>query len=131
MENNQADIILTLISSLGFLYVFLRLLVTVIPLQIREAQVKNGLAKLRRHLLLSGVSIMHVSLIGFIILILSIIHPNNGLLMEFLVLLLVCLLVIVAETKYAIYHEQYTEEHKELSRKIQAEIDKEESLHGR
>lgn len=123
METNTMDIALTLISLIGLFYVFLRLTITVIPLQVKEARVVNGLAKLRRQLLISGISIMTVAFVGLIMLLLSLMFPRNGMLMEILVVVLVIALIVNAETKHAIYHQQYTPEHKELSRKIQHEID--------
>jgi hypothetical protein len=126
MENTFTDILLTLLSILCFAWVVIRLAVTVVPLQIREARVVNGLAKLRKQLLISGVSIMAVALVGFAILTLSLAYPTYSLLLEPLIFLMVALLIVVAETKHAIYHQQYTPEHKALSRKIQHELDTQE-----
>jgi CDP-diglyceride synthetase len=124
MENSTMDILLTLISILGFAWVFLRLSLTVIPLQLEEAKVVNGLAKLRRRLLVLGLTSMGVALFGMLILSFSLIFPDYPHFMEIMVVMMVLLMVINAENKHGIYHEQYTAEHKELSRKIQQKLDK-------
>jgi uncharacterized membrane protein len=125
MENSTIDILLTGIAVGGFGWTFLRMLFTVLPLQIKEARVQNGLAKLRRQLLISGTAIMLVSLLGFFALIESVLTPRFDLMLEILIVLIVICLVIVAETKYRIYHEQYTSQHKDLARKIQHQMDQE------
>jgi hypothetical protein len=123
MENDTFDLITTNLSIMGFLWVFLRLAITVIPLQLKEARVVNGLAKLRHRLLILGVSSMGVAFLGMVILTLSLFFPDYPHFMEIMMVLMVVLMVINAENKHGIYHEQYTDEHKELSRKIQHKLD--------
>jgi hypothetical protein len=117
----------TLIALLSLAWVIGRLAVTVIPLQIKEARVVNGLAKLRRQMLISGVAVWLVAVFGFLMLLFSLFYPFDELFMEMLVISLTTSLVIVAETKHRIYHQQYTAEHKAISRKIQQEMDKKEA----
>ena len=116
------DLLVTLASIGGLVYVVIRLATTVIPLQIKEARVVNGLAKLRRQLLINGLANLIAALLAAIILALSLMGVRSRLIFEFLISGFVLDLIVNAETKHRIYHQQYTEEHKALSEKIEAEV---------
>jgi hypothetical protein len=112
------DLLITLASIGGLGYVVARLGMTVIPLQVKEAKVVNGLAKLRKHLLLSGVAVIVAAFIAFAILSVAIFIPRQRIVTEILLLCFVGAFIIIAETLHAIYNAQYTPEHKALSEKI-------------
>lgn len=115
------DLLITLACIGGLGYVVARLASTVIPLQVRESRVVNGLASLRRQLLISGVAIMVAAAIACIILTITLFVPGPRLLTQVLLVCFVCTFVVIAESQHAIYHEQYTAKHKELSRRVAAE----------
>ena len=115
------DILDTIACIGGLAYVVVRLAATVIPLQIREARVVNGLANLRRQLLINGMANLLAALIAAIILALSLLGVRSRLIFEFLIGGFVIDLIVNAETKHRIYHQQYTDEHKKLSERIAAE----------
>lgn len=92
----------------------------VVPLQIKEARVKNGLAKLRKQLLLVGISIALLSLITAIVL--SLRFFISGDIARYISIGIVFFhsigFLIVSATGYKIYHQQYTDEYKLLHKKI-------------
>lgn len=92
----------------------------VIPLQIKEAQVDNGLNQLRKQMLLKGLIGIIVGVIS--ILCLSIRFAINGDLARYITVLLIFsyslgnLAISLIDSK--IYRQNYNEENKELHKKI-------------
>ena len=121
--DNDYSLTLT-IAFICFALSFLVIAITVIPLQIKEARVVNGLAKLRRQMLVMGVSTLTVALLADIILAIALLFPPLRWTLHLLIMLLSFSLLVNAMAKYRVYHDQYTPEHKEMSRKIQKQIDK-------
>lgn len=115
------DLALLLACIAGLVYVIVRLAATVIPLQVKEAKVVNGLAKLRKQLLISGSAVLAAASIACVILTLALFIPGERVVTEILLLCFVGAFVVIAEAKHAIYHQQYTPEHKAISRKIAEE----------
>ena len=96
---------------------FLIILFFVIPLQIKEAQVKNGLAKLRIQLLLYGLAMDIISLLLMYIgyhLFYNIHHLN----LVFAILFISVCVFGLAIIGYNIYHQQYTLKNIKLHEKI-------------
>lgn len=98
----------------------------IIPLQLKEAQVKNGLAKLRVQLLLYGVALVAIDsiMLYFLYRISAQVYFNSQVMpqMTTSVLLFVfsSLHLSLAVIGYMIYHQQYTPEQKQFH----AQIDK-------
>lgn len=96
------------------------LLFFVIPLQIRENKVHNGLIKLRRQLLFSGISIFLIIVVGIFIMALRLYEPVYRDELTFIFSIINSIgFLIVALIKYQIYHTQYTPESKEHHRIIE------------
>lgn len=96
----------------------------VIPLQIREAGVKNGLRKLRVQLLIYGFTIEGLSIVTIIILSSRYFKTLvDAQVLRLLILLLVLLHAIaffgLAIVGWLIYHQQYSDENKEVHEKIE------------
>lgn len=120
------DYFITIFCIGGLVWIVIRLAATVVPLQIKEARVYNGLAKLRHQLLISGMTVLLASLIAGTILVISLLGVRSRLINEILITTFVICLIVNAETKYRIYHQQYTPQHKELSRRIEHEMKEEQ-----
>ena len=120
-----------LLYNIGFYLsiIFLVLSVTVIlifniPLQLEEARVKNGLAKLRIQLLLFGLVLLITNFITLFLLgRFAIVVFNNmtivNFTMQFLLLIYGISHLLLACIGYMIYHQQYTPENKKLHEKIE------------
>ncbi len=107
--------------SLGIrIITFFLLLFSVLPLQIKEALVKNGLHKLRTQMLIGGVTIFlsNLATIGRLI-IMFMFHKTSTPISEFLQLLNAVAFLILAGTYYFIYHQQFSLKQKELHHKIE------------
>lgn len=94
-------------------------LIFLIPLQIKEAKVQNGLKKLRVQLLIIGVILTIVNTFS-IILILAEMHGSILVGSPSLTLRLVNAIafLILSYNLYMIYHQQYTDEHKRMNKKV-------------
>src|SRR4051794_4762599 len=110
----QFDNWATIISVLLRLAAVVVLMAFVIPLQIKEAGVKNGLAVLRKQLLFSGILLTFVTGIGTAFLLFRAILDDgwyrifsNG-----LSILNSAAFLAVAWIFYQIYHQQYSPEQK-------------------
>lgn len=116
-EVTEIQIILNTAIRIVTAFLFLAF---IIPLQIKEAQVKNGLLILRRELLVSGVIMFLVNTIGLTIILLryffgdAILKPA----IEIISLFNSIGFLIIASIKYHIYNSQYTPENKRLHAKI-------------
>lgn len=122
-------------NSLNFLYIvfFLSILIHVlsavitlsfvIPLQVKEARVKNGLALLRKQLLFKGVLALVIIVVAICVLSLRYFIEDVPTLRYITVsLVLVHSLGILGKVwiDYQIYHQQYTPESKEFHAKVEA-----------
>lgn len=120
-------------NSLNFLYIvfFISIIMLtiagfvaaafVIPLQVKEAGVRNGLAKLRKQLLLKGFLTFGIITVAIIVLSLRyIIHDTNILryIITSLIFLYSFFFLVQVYVDYMIYTQQYTEESKKLHDKI-------------
>lgn len=97
-----------------------------IPLQIREAKVKNGLAKLRKQLLGFGFTLIVTNVIALYFIGRSVVRIANyhesipvNVVTEVLLTLFSFSHLILAIIGYFIYHQQYTDEHKAVSAKLE------------
>lgn len=101
------------------------LLFFVIPLQTREAGVKNGLRTLRKQLLVSGITIFIINTFGLLIYIMRMIVDDG--MFRFLTNSLAIVnslgFATMAFIKYQIYHQNYTPEQKK-KHEIISEIEK-------
>lgn len=99
---------------------FIILLSQIIPLQVKEAGVKNGLRKLRLMLLVLGISLFIGNLIALWLLFTTNTALNTNVLARFNQILTAIMLLIPSIALYLIYHSQYTPEakivHKEVDR---------------
>lgn len=107
--------------SIGLLLVTLIIVVTfLLPLQLKEYAVKNGLAKLRKRLVFSGISLMLLCLISIVVL--SARFFINGEFARYTISGLIFLyalgFIANALNWLAMYREQYTDENKQLHEKI-------------
>jgi hypothetical protein len=90
----------------------------IIPLQFKEAQVKNGLGRLRKQLLIVGFTLFLTNLLA--ITLIHITKDSTSDLPTLIQIINAFALLILAYILYLIYHEQYTPE----SKKIHKQIDK-------
>lgn len=92
----------------------------IIPLQIKEATVKNGLKKLRIELLATGITIFFVNTVGLILVILKFfVEPSIvQAITDILTVFNTFGFLGVAILQYNIYHHRYTPEQKELHEKF-------------
>jgi ABC-type multidrug transport system fused ATPase/permease subunit len=124
---------MTLPESLLFLYVFYfisillhissAIIVTkfVIPLQIRESKVQNGLLSLRRELLRFGITILVISILTVITLSVRFFVSNTDIarvVSVILVLVHSMTFLYLSTIIYRIYNTQYTPEQKDLHRRM-------------
>jgi hypothetical protein len=102
----------------------------VIPLQVKEAGVKNGLAKLRKMLLLRGVLGLGVIAISVFALMARSFFDGDALRNAVVIFVLTHAIGLLLKTliDYQIYHQQYTPESKELHKKIEVIEKKREEL---
>ncbi len=102
----------------------------VIPLQFKQAKVKNGLQMLRKQLLLKGV--LSFLVCGIAIATLTSRYFIDGEAARYFTVGLVFLFSLALFAKAfidsRIYHQQYSAEHIEKSSRIQAEMNREEVL---
>lgn len=126
MLNNIQDIETTiLLTNMGS--IFLRIaaiwitLKYVIPLQIKEINVKNGLRSLRKQMLLIGISLTFLNILSiiFIIFRLFLDRENYMLLSGGLSIVNGIGFLFMAYILYKIYHQQYTPEQKEHHDKVE------------
>lgn len=93
----------------------------VIPLQYKESKVKNGLATLRKHMLIKGLLAETVILLAIFCLIARFIIPNADILRYLITgMILVFSLGLLGKAliDFKIYHQQYTPESKKLHERI-------------
>jgi hypothetical protein len=115
--NDTETIFLYVIYISSILIHVLALYITtayVIPLQIKEAKVQNGLKKLRIQMLASGATLMALSVVSIIILTIPLIVTNimTRYITVFLVLIHSSGFLVFALIKSAMYHSQYSEQSK-------------------
>jgi len=108
------------------LVVAVLLVFMVIPLQVKEALVKNGLISLRRQMLIGGVTILISNLIVVITLADLILHnsyvsPSS----EFLQVLNALVFLILSVTYVKIYRQQFSRKQKHIH-KLANDIEKKE-----
>jgi CDP-diglyceride synthetase len=90
---------------------------TVIPLQFKEAFVKNGLQKLRKKLLIKGVAILLVAITSILALTGRFVVGVSEVARYYIVIMVVANatgILVLAVLDYLIYHEQYTPEAKKI-----------------
>lgn len=122
---------LYLISILFHLFAFIICLAFVIPLQIKEAKVKNGLKMLRVQMLGSGLTIIFLSLMSMIALIIPIIFAEQPLysnltrpieMYQYISIIVVFLhatgFLILSLIKRAMYRQQYSDYQKAIHKKV-------------
>ena len=92
----------------------------IVPLQIREARVKNGLAVLRKQLLAFGVLVIVVGIASVIALTLPLFERNGITLYLSLTTVTIHAFAFLgfAILGYQIYHTQYTDEIKEAHKEL-------------
>jgi len=95
---------------------FIILLWQVIPLQIKEAKVKNGLRKMRILLLIMDYSILLQNIQAMILICLT--KGTTNEISIFFQVVGALLTLVLAIVLYLIYHDQYTLESKEIHRRI-------------
>lgn len=128
------DIVFNLIHGWGMklalvlsVLVFILMAFTVIPLQIKEALVKNGLITLRRQMLIGGVTIFISNFAVFVTLselvIKGTVVPART---EFFQLLNAVAFFILTITYYFIYHQQFSTKQKHIH-KLASDIEEKES----
>jgi hypothetical protein len=121
----QSNLLLYISTIFCFISV-ITILAFVVPLQIKQAGVRNGLAKLRIQLVGMGITILTTTLIAsFFLSIVSykaLITPNYyvSTLSQLLLFIFSSGKVLIAFFGYKIYHQQYTIEHIEASNRIDA-----------
>ena len=96
----------------------------VIPLQLQQVGVKNGLAKLRKQMVVKGFLSLVVIMSSILALTLRyVIHDIDILRYIIVTLILIHSLGALGKSyiDYEIYHQQYTEENKEIHEKIERE----------
>lgn len=107
----QVSVVITCILRVITAFIFLKY---VIPLQIEEMHVKNGLKKLRYQLLLSGVTLFIINIVGLALTVLR--YLSSVMLFSTfsntLAIINAVGFLIVAYIQYQIYNQQYTDEHK-------------------
>lgn len=103
------------------------LLAFVIPLQWKQANVKNGLRSLRKALLVSGIILFIVMETGLIIILFKpfVSMKTNRLITDSIAIFNSVGFFIIAYIKYQIYHEQYTPKNIKLHEKIEKQEEKE------
>lgn len=122
---------LYLISILFHLFAFIICLAFVIPLQIKEAKIKNGLKMLRVQMLGSGLTIIFLSLMSMIALIIPIIFAEQPLysnltrpieMYQYISIIVVFLhatgFLILSLIKRAMYRQQYSDYQKAIHKKV-------------
>lgn len=109
IEFSQISIIINVILRLITAFIFIWF---IIPLQIKQADVRNGLRLLRTELLVSGVILFLINTIGLgIIIVKPFTDPKQlSLFTDFIALFNSVGFLIVAAIKFQIYHSQYTPE---------------------
>lgn len=93
----------------------------VIPLQVKEARVKNGLALLRKQLLAFGFLVATLAIVGATVLTLRYFVPDQETRMTITVMLVLAHslgFLGMAVIGYKMYHQQYTDESKLLHAKL-------------
>lgn len=109
------------------IFVFFLMVFMVIPLQIKEALVKNGLITLRRQMLIGGVTISILSLVVlFTLLELVIKQVALPARTEFFQLLNAFSFFILATTYHKIYHQQFSPKQKHIH-KLASDIERKEN----
>lgn len=108
--------ILVYVSLVLFLVASAMTAVFIVPLQFRLTQVKNGLALLRRQLLLKGaIQFIADVIASYFVLVISLRVLENGTIVSTVSQVLLFLLSFshfaVAYINYKIYHQQYSLEH--------------------
>jgi len=88
----------------------------IIPLQWKEANVKNGLKKLRKQLLVSGLIIFHLNIIGLSVVLIKYVTGDSSLqgITEIVTLISSLGFFAIAIIEYQVYHQRYTPEQKKL-----------------
>lgn len=122
---NSLDILFLLLAFSIFLHTMAGVIVLafVIPLQVREAGVKNGLASLRRQMLAKGIISLLVVVVSIIVLTIRFLTDNVEFLRYaygFLIFLHALGILAKAIIDFKVYHQQYTPENKELHAKVEA-----------
>lgn len=98
----------------------------VIPLQIKEASVKNGLAILRKQLLIVGVIIILLNIISIAFIVLRVVVDESVYRFSSGALTIINAIASlgISIIAYQMYHQQYTPRQKELHKKIAKEEEK-------
>jgi len=92
----------------------------IIPLQIKENKIKNGLRRLRAELLIMDFTLLITNLLSMLLIITSKgFIPINSVILQVVNSVAILVFAIVL---YLIYNEQYTPESKEIHRRVDAQI---------
>lgn len=86
-------------------------LLFVIPLQIKESKVKNGLSMLRRQMLISGVAVLSSNFVSLYFLFIQIPKGGYSIPSQFLQVINAATFLLIAVVGYKIYHQQYKMPH--------------------
>lgn len=94
----------------------------VIPLQVKQAGVKNGLRLLRKQMLAKGFLALFITVISIVVLTLRYIYDGDFLPYAITGLVLLHALGVLGKSviDYEIYHHQYSPESKRMHEKIEA-----------
>jgi hypothetical protein len=93
----------------------------IIPLQVKESKVQNGLRTLRTQLLISGVTLFIINTAGIALLVARPFVSDGGFrtATDALALINSVGFFVVAYVKYQIYHQSYTPANKELHHRME------------
>lgn len=116
--NSMTFLYVVYLASIGIHVIALLItLVFVLPLQIKEAKVKDGLLSLRKQLLFMGINIIFLSVVTIVVLSYRLFLTLPMDIMRYLVTSLVLLhalgFLMFSINAYKIYHNQYENEGKE------------------
>jgi dipeptide/tripeptide permease len=115
----------------AYVAILIRILSTIIivfqliPLQIKEANVKNGLRKLRLQLLIVGITLFITNVVSIGLIADSIMDIVPASIFNALLQILNSLAILIFSiVLYLIYHNQYTPE----AKKVHTEVDRQEKI---
>lgn len=115
---SQLAFYLTVIFRIATAIIFLKF---IIPLQIKENSVKNGLRTLRKELLISGITIFLINTVGLSLIVFKQIFNDDitNFLTDGITIFNSLGFLVIAYLKYEIYHSQYTPKNKQLHARIE------------
>lgn len=118
-------------SILVRVFALIIMLSSVLPLQIREVFVKNGLYRLRTQLLITGITVCisnTLTLWGLVLMMLR--GVQSTVISEFLQVINAIVFLILSISFYFIYHQQFNADQKRLHRQLDR-LEKKEHKNGK